>query len=218
MILLNEVLAAEDVARVVERLGRVSWRDGRATAGPSARAVKDNLQAAPADVEALERFVAQALDRHPLFAMAARPKRLSRLIFSRYAPGMEYGAHTDDALMGPPGDRLRTDLAFTLFLAAPATYEGGALVVTSASGEERIKLPAGSAVLYPAGSIHFVEPVIAGERLACVGWVQSTVRDAGAREILFDLSTLRARHAGPREDALLLDKAISNLLRMWAEV
>lgn len=218
MIVLDGVLAAEDVARMVEGLGRAAWRDGRATAGSAARAVKANLQAAPADVEALERFVAQALDRHPMFALAARPKRLSRLIFSRYGPGMAYGAHTDDALMGPPEDKLRTDLAFTLFLAAPETYEGGALVVTSASGEERIKLPAGSAVLYPAGSIHFVEPVIAGERLACVGWVQSFVRDAGAREILFDLATLRARFAGPREDALLLDKAISNLLRMWAEV
>jgi PKHD-type hydroxylase len=154
-----------------------------------------------------------------LFEIAARPARLTRLLFSRYEPGMTYGAHTDDALMGPGEDKLRTDLAFTIFLEAPSAYEGGALTIESALGEQEIKLEAGDAILYPAGSIHYVAPVTKGARLAAVGWLESYVADAGRREILFDLSVARHRLSegdAPREELLRLDKSISNLLRMWA--
>jgi PKHD-type hydroxylase len=130
---------------------------------------------------------------------------------------MEYGAHTDDALMGDEFHPLRTDLAFTLFLSDPTTYDGGALIVESRGGEQAVKLAAGDCVLYPAGTIHRVEPVTRGERLAAVGWVQSVVRDAARREILFDLSKARARVSASREDLLLLDKSIGGLLRMWGE-
>jgi PKHD-type hydroxylase len=132
---------------------------------------------------------------------------------------MTYGAHTDDALMGDAGDKLRTDLAFTIFLADRESYEGGALVVESALGEQEIALDAGDAILYAAGSIHHVAPVTRGARYAAVGWVQSFVADAPQREILFDLSVTRGRLAGAgaaREELLRLDKSISNLLRMWA--
>ena len=161
----------------------------------------------------------EALRRHPLFEIAARPSRLTRLMFSRYEPGMTYGAHTDDALMGAADDKLRTDLAFTIFLADRESYEGGALVVDSALGEQEIKLDAGDAILYPAGSIHYVAPVTQGARLGAVGWVQSYIADAAQRELLFDLSVTRGRLAQAgvtREDLLPLDKSISNLLRMWA--
>lgn len=220
-LVLQGVLAPEDVARVRAELGEVTWGSGKRTAGAAARDVKENLQADGADarVQALERFVVEALRRHPMFEIAARPMRLSRLLFSRYEPGMTYGAHTDDALMGPAGDKLRTDLAFTLFLADRATYEGGALVVQSALGDQEILLEAGDAILYPAGSIHYVAPVTRGERLAAVGWIESFVPDAGQRETLFDLSVTRERIAAAgaaREDLLRLDKSISNLLRMWA--
>src|SRR5690606_17641083 len=127
------------------------------------------------------------------------------LMFSRYEPGMTYGDHTDDALMGAGEDKVRTDLAFTIFLAERDSYEGGALVVESALGEQEIVLDAGDAILYPAGSIHRVAPVTAGARLAAVGWVESFVADAGRREILFDLSVARERLAGagvPREELL----------------
>lgn len=185
--------------------------------------MKENLQARGDDprTQALERFVGAALERHPLFAIAARPHRLSRLLFSRYEPPMAYGAHTDDALMEGGGGRLRTDLAFTLFLSDAAAYEGGALVVESPLGEQAIKLEAGDAILYAAGSIHRVAPLTHGVRLACVGWIQSLVIDAAQREILFDLSLARSRLAeagAAREDLLRLDKAISNLLRLWALV
>jgi PKHD-type hydroxylase len=220
-LILQEVLAPEDLQRVRAELDSFSWDSGKRTAGAAARAVKENLQASGSDpkVQALERFVAEALRRHPLFEIAARPKRLTRLMFSRYEPGMTYGNHTDDALMGPSDDKLRTDLAFTIFLADRESYDGGALVVETALGEQEIALDAGDAILYPAGSIHHVAPVTRGARLAAVGWVESFVADAGRREILFDLSVARERLAGagaPREEVLRLDKAISNLLRMWA--
>ncbi|HRK65781.1 MAG TPA: Fe2+-dependent dioxygenase [Terricaulis sp.] len=221
-LVLQGVLAPEDIAQLRKDLAALNWGDGKRTAGAAARAVKNNLQADGRDAraEALERFVGDALYRHPLFEIAARPAKLSRLLFSRYEPGMTYGAHTDDALMGQGESRLRTDLAFTLFLAEPSAYDGGALTIDSALGEQAIKLEAGDAILYPAGSIHFVAPVTRGVREAAVGWIQSVVADAGRREILFDLSLTRARLGETgvqRDDLLRMDKAISNLLRMWAQ-
>jgi PKHD-type hydroxylase len=220
-LILQEVLAAEDLERVRTELLALVWSSGKRTAGSAARGVKENLQADGADprVKELERFVVDALRRHPLFEIAARPQRLSRLLFSRYEPGMTYGAHTDDALMGAGDDKLRTDLAFTLFLADRESYAGGELVVETALGEQSIGLDAGDAILYPAGSIHHVAPVTRGARLAAVGWIQSYVADAAQRETLFDLSVVRGRlaQAGVARDELLrLDKSISNLLRMWA--
>jgi len=220
-LILQQVLETEDLERVRADLGAIAWSSGKRTAGAAARGVKENLQADGADprVKELERFVAGALRRHPLFEIAARPARLSRLLFSRYEPGMTYGAHTDDALMGTGDDKLRTDLAFTIFLADRNSYEGGELVVASALGEQAIGLDAGDAILYPAGSIHHVAPVTRGVRLAAVGWVQSRVPDGAQRETLFDLSVARARLAdagAARDELLRLDKSISNLLRMWA--
>lgn len=196
-LILQAVLTAEDLARVRDELAAINWGSGKRTAGAAARAVKENLQADGADprVQALEKFVVEALRRHPLFEIAARPARISRLLFSRYEPGMTYGAHTDDALMGGGDDKLRTDLAFTIFLADRDTYEGGALVVQSPLGDQEIALDAGDAILYPAGSIHYVAPVTSGARLAAVGWLQSYLADAGQRELLFDLSVTRARLA-----------------------
>lgn len=220
-LILQAILSPEDLARVRRDLEVIAWRPGKRTAGAAARSVKENLQADGADkrTQALEGFIVEALKRHPLFEVAARPQRLSRILFSRYEPSMSYGAHTDDALMGAGDSKLRTDLAFTLFLADRASYEGGALVMESALGEQEVALNAGDAFLYPAGSIHRVAPVTQGVRLAAVGWVQSLIGDAAQREILFDLSITRMRLAeagAPRDELLKLDKCISNLLRMWA--
>lgn len=218
MILLEEVLAGEDVARVRRGLEAAQWRDGATTAGAAARSVKRNRQAAGDDpaVAALGAFAAAALRRHPTFELAARPRRLSRLLFSRYEGGEAYGPHTDDALMGDPP--LRSDVAFTIFLSDPESYEGGALTISTPLGEQAIKLSAGDAVLYHSGTIHHVAPVSAGVRLAAVGWAQSLVRDPAQRELLFDLATARAQcGAVDRETLLLLDRTQSNLLRMWAE-
>ncbi|MBN8606014.1 MAG: Fe2+-dependent dioxygenase [Caulobacterales bacterium] len=220
-VILQHVLEGEDLARVREDLGAIAWKSGKRTAGAAARGVKENLQADGGDprTQGLERFVVDALRRHPLFEIAARPARITRLLFSRYEPGMTYGAHTDDALMGPAEDKLRTDLAFTIFLEDPSAYDGGELVTESALGDQSLKLSAGDAILYPATTIHYVAPVTRGARIAAVGWIQSYVAEAAQREILFDLSVARARFSeagAPREQVLLMDKSISNLLRMWA--
>lgn len=221
--ILRAVLSPEDLAVMRRQLSELPWKSGKRTAGATARGVKENLQADGADArtQALERFVAEALRRHPLFEIAARPAKLTRLLFSRYEPGMTYGMHTDDALMGQGEARVRTDLAFTIFLSDPASYEGGALTIDSTLGEQAIRLDAGDAILYSAGSIHQVAPVTEGVRFAAVGWVQSVIADAGQRAVLFDLSVTRTRLAeasAPREEVLRLDKAVSNLLRMWAQI
>ena len=139
----------------------------------------------------------QALLAHPVFKAVARPKQLVGLLVSRYRPGMEYGLHVDDAMM----QGVRTDLSFTLFLSAPEAYEGGELVIEGNDAENAIKLPAGSAVVYPTTSLHRVAPVTAGERLVVVGWVRSLIRRADQREILFDLDAAVAemRQAGARQ-------------------
>ena len=220
MIVLSDVLSPDDVERVRTGLDKAPFRDGKATAGSAARKVKDNLQARgdDASVQALARFVRDALERHPVFHPLVRPARWSNLIFSRYSGGQQYGLHTDDASMrGEDGERMRTDLSFTLFLSDPETYEGGALLLDDLDGEREFRPAPGSAVIYQTGRLHRVTPVTSGERTAAVGWIQSLVRRQDQREILFDLE--RVRWAVPEGEArLLADKTIGNLLRMWADI
>jgi PKHD-type hydroxylase len=219
VIVLADVLTDDELTRVRQGLAQAPFRDGKATAGPTARKVKDNEQARgdDAEVQALGRLVREALERHPVFAALARPARWSNLMFSRYSGGQQYGLHTDDAAMRDErGETLRTDLSFTLFLVDPADYDGGALLVDGLDGEREFRPAAGSAVLYQTGQLHCVTPVTRGQRLACVGWIQSQVRRADRRELLFDLE--RIRPAVPEGEArLLLDKSIGGLLRMWSE-
>jgi PKHD-type hydroxylase len=193
------------------------FEDGRRTAGWHAREVKRNLQATSDDLtRGVLRKIEQALLHHEVFLAAARPKRLVRLLISRYEPGMTYGTHVDDALM----EGARTDLSFTLFLSDPATYEGGALVIEDTYGERAVKLPAGELILYPSTTLHRVDPVTSGVRLAAVGWVRSYVRNPEHREILFDLETaLRQVHAEEGKSRVFdtLVKTRTNLLRLWAE-
>lgn len=220
MLVVADVLPPEEVLNLQDGLAAAPFVDGRTTAGVTARAVKANTQADRDDpaVQSLAGRVRAALEREPLIRHYARPVRWSRTIFSRYRPGDAYGLHLDDAIMGAEdGGRLRTDLSFTLFLSSPEDYEGGALEVHGLDGEREVRLPAGSLALYPTGALHRVTPVTGGERLACVGWIQSAVRGADQRELLFDLA--RARAALPDgEPRLLIDKSLGGLLRMWAEL
>lgn len=212
------VLSPEECAEIRAKLARADFVDGKTTAGWHARLVKENEQARHHDPEArrvLDLARRRLLD-HPVFVAAARPKAFAGLLLSRYRPGMHYGRHVDDAIMGG----LRTDLSFTLFLCEPDSYEGGALVIEDAEGESEVRLPAGSLYLYPSTTLHRVDPVTRGERLAVVGWVRSFVRDPLAREILFDLETVRRlefeRH-GKSDVFDLVSKSLANLLRCWAE-
>jgi PKHD-type hydroxylase len=129
---------------------------------------------------------------------------------------MEYGSHVDDAIM----QGMRTDVSFTLFLSDPDSYDGGALIIQTPAGEDAVKLPAGSLVAYPSTTLHRVEPLSRGTRLAAVGWARSYVRDAAQRELLFELNTVRQslfKQSGKTPDFDLLSKTSTNLLRMWAE-
>ena len=148
--------------------------------------------------------------------MAARPKKLSPLLFSRTETGMQYGVHVDDALMAG----MRTDIAFTLFLDDPDSYDGGELVIESAAGDDAIKLPAGAMIVYPATTLHRVAMVTRGQRHVVAGWARSFVRDGAQREILFDLDTARRTifaRDGKSGEFDLISKSLANLLRMWAD-
>ncbi|RAK52731.1 Fe2+-dependent dioxygenase [Phenylobacterium deserti] len=219
MIVLADVLNREEVLAVRAGLAAAPFREGTATAGAAAGPVKHNEQAQPGDpgVIALARRVRLALEAHAGVRTFARPVRWSGLMFSRYGSGQQYGLHTDNATMyGGDGQSLRSDLSFTLFLSDPDSYDGGALEVRDRAADRAFRLEAGSAILYPTGCLHRVAPVTRGVRLACVGWMQSRVRRADQREILYDLEQVRAR-TGAGEAALLLDKTLGNLLRMWGE-
>ena len=218
LIMIANVLDAENVQWLRDNLAEVRYVDGRQTAGREARLVKRNDQVDRADplLARMQDLVTDRLLDHQLFRMAARPHLVRPPLFSRYEPGMAYGSHVDDAIMGG----MRTDLSVTVFLSDPEDYDGGELVIESAAGEQDVKLAAGDAVVYPTTFLHRVAPVTKGERLAAVTWVRSLVRDAAKREMLFDLET--ARHAlferlGKTPELDLLAKTQSNLLRRWAE-
>ncbi len=217
MLGLEGVLSPDEVSQARDALAAGAFAPGAATAGWHARQVKDNdqLEAGDAAAGAVREMVEAALRRHAIFPLAIQPRTI-QLMINRYGVGQSYGRHVDDAYMSG----MRTDVSLTLFLSDPADYDGGELVIETMAGEQAIKLPAGAAIVYPATSLHRVEPVTRGERLACVGWVESRVRDPGAREILFDLE--RARRAifkgqGKTAEFDLISRATANLLRRWGE-
>ncbi len=218
MIMIANVLDADNLQWLRDNMRKTRYVDGRRTAGREARPVKRNEQVDRGDplLAEMQDLVVDRLLDNALFRMATRPHVVRPPLFSRYDAGMAYGSHVDDAIMGG----MRTDVSVTVFLSEPEDYDGGELVIESAAGEQDVKLPAGSAVCYPTTSLHRVAPVVSGERLAAVTWVRSLVRDADARELLFDLET--ARHAlferlGKTPELDLLAKTQSNLLRRWAE-
>lgn len=218
MLRIAKVLDVHALGAIREALAdRSLFEDGKLTAGWAAKAVKSNLQMQESKLErGLVAQIEHALMAHPVFVAAARPRNFIRTRISRYEPGMGYGWHTDDAVI----EAARTDLAFTLFLSEPETYEGGELEIDESSGISEIKLPAGHAILYAATTIHRVAEIRAGYRLAAFGWVRSLVRSQDRREILFDLDL--AIHSvfereGKSETFDRLSKTKSNLLRLWAE-
>lgn len=211
------VLSSAEVEDALAALGRARFAEGRATAGWAARPVKVNAQARASDeIDTLRELIVERLRNNAVFEMAARPKRIIGPMFSRYRAGDTYGAHVDEPIMSGT----RSDVSFTLFLTAPESYEGGELIIMSPAGEDAIKLPAGSAIVYPATTLHRVAPVVSGERLAVVGWVRSYIRDAAQRELLFELDTARRqifKREGSSDTFNLVSKSVANLMRMWGE-
>lgn len=222
------VLDAAQVAEFRKRLVVAGWADGRITAGYQSARAKNNRQLPQDDPVARELSVAvrTALNRSPLFFAAALPRRVFTPLFNRYAVGNGFGDHVDNAVRyeqspGQAGQPVRTDLSATLFLSGPEEYDGGELVIGATSGAQRVKLPAGDMVLYSATTIHRVEAITRGERLASFLWVQSMVRDDGKRALLFDLDVaiqkLNQDHAD-HPSAVELVGVYNNLLRRWAEL
>lgn len=218
---LDNVLTSEELQLIVETLDQADFVKGKTTAGWHAKLVKDNMQLKGEATYAkqLREQVKSALKRNALFQSAIQPKSIHTILFSRYEKGMSYGTHVDNALMG---DRefWRSDVSFTLFLSSPSTYEGGELVIECSDGDRTYKLEAGSMIVYPSSTLHRVEEVTAGVRLATVGWVQSLIRDPNERELLFDLDTARRSifaREGKTIEFDLISKSYANLLRKWAE-
>ena len=224
MLHVPKVLDATQLADFRKRLAGAGWTDGRITAGYQSARTKNNLQLPQDDPVAreLSAAVRAALDRSPLFFAAALPRRVFPPLFNLYKEGNGFGDHVDNAVrFEPTGQPVRTDLSATLFLSEPEEYDGGELVVGAASGTHRVKLPAGDLVLYPATTIHRVEAITRGERLASFFWIQSMVRDEGERTLLFNLDVaiqkLNQDHPGHPSSVELVG-VYHNLLRKWAEL
>lgn len=193
-----------------------AFEDGGKTASGAARRVKNNRQARPDLVQGARELLKQALAEHADFQAAALPSEIARIAFSRYEPGMAYGAHVDNAYIGG----VRTDLSFTVFLSEPDSYDGGELIIRRFDGDEAVKLPKGSLYLYPSDSVHEVAPVTRGVRLAAVGWIRSKVRSDAQREVLFDVQRVlrELKKSSASSDAhLTLLRVRNSLLRFWGE-
>ena len=226
LVKVETVLSKDEVAHCRSVLEGTKWVDGRITAGAQSALAKHNLQV-PEDApqaRQLGEVVLRALGRSAAFNSAAVPFRVFPPLFNRYDVGMKFGAHVDNAIrfIAGPNIRVRTDLSATLFLTDPADYDGGELVIEDTYGEQSVKFAAGDMVLYPASSLHRVEAITRGSRWASFFWIQSMVKDDGARGLLYQLDQAimktRAELGDTHEAVLGLTAVYHNLLRRWAEV
>ena len=225
LIVIPEVLDGPAIAHVRRLIDDARWVDGNVTSGAQSALAKRNEQLPEESAAAREagRIVLDALGASPLFVASALPLKVFPPLFNRYAGGQEFGAHVDNAIrIRRGGDfRIRSDLSATLFLEDPAAYDGGELVIEGQFGEQRVKPPAGHMVLYPASSVHRVNPVTRGVRTASFFWIQSMVRDDGARALLFELDqgvqAVAERQGQGDPTTVRLTGVYHNLLRRWAD-
>jgi PKHD-type hydroxylase len=228
LVCVPDVLSKDEVADFRRIMVAADWEDGRSTAGTASALVKKNEQLPPDSEVArqLGKRIVSALMAKPLFVAAAIPLHIFPPLFNRYASadGHHFGVHVDNAVRGDhlTGARIRTDLTVTLFLSEPEEYDGGELVVEDYYGAHEVKLPAGHLVLYPASSLHMVTPVTRGTRMASFFWIQSMVRDAHARSLIYDLDlaiqALVGRLGRDDPETVKLTGIYHNLIRYWAEV
>lgn len=222
---LPHILSPEEVRAIRERLADESlWLDGRTSAGTQAVNVKRNEQLSQDSTVSreLQAQVLAAVQRSAQFFSAALPRRYFNPLFNRYRPAFPtYGAHIDSAVLHSRRTQewVRSDVSCTLFLSEPDVYEGGELTIHDTYGQQRVKLPAGHAVIYPSSSLHEVAPVTRGARIASFFWIESMVRSDEQRRLLYDLDmnllALRQRH-GETAETTALTGTYHNLLRMWA--
>lgn len=218
------LLSEENLQFVDQLLAASQFVDGSATTGAPTKSAKNNLQIDLANNPNREKFLqlmSTAVNGNPAMRAAALPRKMTSPLLSKYEKGMAYGWHIDNPIMSSMGNPIRTDIACTVFLSDSSSYEGGELVVRTASGDMRVKFNRGDAFIYPATSRHQVLEVTSGERLAIVFWIQSMVPDAGKRETLHDLSMAydRVMTESPQSEALqIIQRAQTNLLRRWGQV
>jgi PKHD-type hydroxylase len=220
-----QLLDAAAVQRVRGIVDAGEWVDGNVTSGPQAALAKNNEQLSESSAAAREAgaIVLDALGKSPLFVAAALPLKVFPPLFNRYGPGQAFDTHVDNAVRIQRGSefRLRSDLSMTVFLEGPAAYDGGELLIEGQFGAQSVKLPAGDAILYPSSSLHRVEPITRGRRVASFFWIQSMVRDDSARRILFDLDQaiqrLVATLGQGAAPVVELTGVYHNLLRRWAD-
>ncbi len=225
LIAIPDLIDAPGVAAIRAIIDAAEWVDGNATSGHQSALVKRNMQL-PEDSAAARQagqMVLDALGRSPLFIAAALPLRIFPPFFNSYAGGQAFGLHVDNAMRMQPGTgmRVRSDLSITVFLEEPDAYDGGELTIETLFGVQQVKLPAGHAVLYPSSSLHRVEPVTRGRRVASFFWVQSMIRDDSARQMLFDLDRsvqgVATELGQDHPEVVRLTGLYHNLLRRWAD-
>jgi len=216
------LLKPEEITTLEKLIGKSNFVDGKATASMVAKEVKNNLQLDSADAEAMssiQQILNNAIQSSPFFQAASQPKKIHPFIISKYGPHQFYGWHVDSPIMGEPA--IRTDLAMTIFLSDPATYEGGELMIQTSGGAVAFKPAKGDAILYPCQFLHCVNEIKSGERIAAVTWIQSNIQSSEQRQLLFELNQVHAllqqkdKHS-PEANQLL--QSYSNLFRMWADV
>ena len=222
---IRDVLKPDQIAECRRMIDRADWVDGRRTATFAEFSdVKNNQEVSQTDPAALQMgtMILAALSNNPLFVQRALPIKICPPLFNRYTGGENYATHTDSGLLQqrPPNLPLRSDLSATLFLTAPADYDGGELVIEDNFGRHSIKLPAGDMIVYPASSLHHVEPVTRGARVSSFFWIQSAIRSDAQRMLLTELQSSidHMRHAVPGNPGIMeLMGVYSNLLRLWSE-
>ena len=222
MFIIPDLLSSEHIRRIRELLSGAQFLDGKQSAGPGSSQVKNNLQGNPSDpsVQEVQKLVHERLTTHPQYRILAVPRIVRPMTINRYDVGMYYGDHLDHPLLAgePPA---RGDISTTVFFSSPDEYEGGELVINSLHGEPvSIKLTAGQAVCYPAGTLHRVNPVIRGSRLAAVTVAESRIQDDTRREIFSDVSQLTRwvqdiAAGSPQERQA--NKIYNKLMRLWCQ-
>ncbi len=223
LITIPNILDAQRLDFINQTLEKSKFVDGKLSAGTAAKRVKNNEELAADDqlMQQLNNLVMGSLVQHDEFKAAAIPFRVAAPYYARYTKGMTYGDHVDDPIMGGAGQQYRSDVSTTVFLNEPSEYEGGELVITTSYGEQKIKLAAGSAVVYPSSSLHHVAEVTKGTRLVAVTWSQSMIRDPAKRELLYQLNQARESLLKQRPDdqeTKQIDISYVNLFRMWSEL
>ena len=223
LITIPNILDTQRLDFIRQVLEKANFVDGTLSAGMAAKRVKNNeeLDADDQQMQQLNNLVMGNLVQHEEFKAAAIPFRVAAPYYARYSKGMTYGDHVDDPIMGGGGQQYRSDVSTTVFLNEPSEYEGGELVITTSFGEQKIKLAAGSAVVYPSSSLHHVAEVTKGTRLVAVTWSQSMIRDPAKRELLYQLNQARESLLKQRPDdreTKQVDVSYVNLFRMWSEL